>query len=521
MSEPLVRKRGMIDMLGIACAVNYFYANKLRVNTKRSIHKIPLLFEEFKISDIYYNNYRIDVITLYKEKTVKIPKIHIDLDIMPHFYFVVQIGAKIKEAKMIGFIDAKSVSVCSHDSKFYYPTLDLLFDIRKFVSITRRSTPARILLGKHIECMGLFLKFMDNDLSSVYKKQLIQHLMSCDACRERFIDVMSFEKLAGNLKFYPDLLKKCEINRLNAQANFEKAKVQASKEDETLVERLENNNEQDEKKQYLAQNVQQTQATEKLQEMKEVLRTTDDDKVIVISSQKIKQKSKKIIDSIFNEIPKIELPPLSVLMDAKNKRKAMVFVAAIFVLLSFVVISCTGVDNSINDEITQKEQNEETMDLANLQDENDYLEMLPPSTGEARLIPKQRSIEEFTINAPQIAEPSYTPQISKVSWEAPESLVKKDDYTKYLQLIGKNIKLNLQNDLLLVNDIPMNKTVRTDIKVAASGDIHSINIIRSSGSEIIDSRIEKTVNETMTYMKPPSHGILSRPVNITLTIELH
>ena len=44
--------------------------------------------------------YRIDVITLYKEKTIKIPKIHVDMDILPHFYFVVQIGSKIKEAKM-------------------------------------------------------------------------------------------------------------------------------------------------------------------------------------------------------------------------------------------------------------------------------------------------------------------------------------------------------------------------------------------------------------------------------------
>ena len=131
-SDSQIRKRGMIDMLGINCAINYLHAKKFRIDTKRSVYKIPLLFEEFKITDIYYGNYRIDVITLFKEKTVKIPKIQVDMDILPHFYFVVQIGSKIKEAKMVGFIEGKKVLSCSHDSKFYYPTLDMIFDIKKF-----------------------------------------------------------------------------------------------------------------------------------------------------------------------------------------------------------------------------------------------------------------------------------------------------------------------------------------------------------------------------------------------------
>ena len=135
MSTPQIRKRGMIDMLGIACAINYLYAKRIRVDNKRSVYKIPLLYEEFKISDIYFGNYRIDVITLFKEKTIKIPKIHVDMDILPHFYFIVQIGGKIREAKMIGFIEGKKIQKCSCDSKFYYPTLDMLLDLEKFICV--------------------------------------------------------------------------------------------------------------------------------------------------------------------------------------------------------------------------------------------------------------------------------------------------------------------------------------------------------------------------------------------------
>ena len=178
LSEPEVRKRGMIDMLGISCAINYLTSKGYRIDTKKSVYKIPALFEEFKITDIYYRNYRIDIITLYKEKNIKIPKIHKDMDIMPNFYFVVQIGAKIKEAKIIGFIDAKSIQVCSHDSRFYYPTLDMVFGLNKFSSMTIHSVVGKTLLGKHVDCLGLFLRFLDGDLSTVYKRQMIQHLMN-------------------------------------------------------------------------------------------------------------------------------------------------------------------------------------------------------------------------------------------------------------------------------------------------------------------------------------------------------
>jgi len=48
LSEAHIRKRGMIDMLGINCAINYLYAKKIKTSTQKSVYKVPLLFEEFK-----------------------------------------------------------------------------------------------------------------------------------------------------------------------------------------------------------------------------------------------------------------------------------------------------------------------------------------------------------------------------------------------------------------------------------------------------------------------------------------
>lgn len=508
MSTPQIRKRSMIDMLGINCAINYLHAKRIRVDNKKSVYKIPLLFEEFKITDIYFGNYRIDVITLFKEKTVKIPKVHVDMDILPHFYFVVQIGAKIKEAKMIGFIEAKKITKCSSDSKFFYPTLDMIFGIDRFMTLTKQSVPTKTLLGKHVDCMGLFLKFIDNDLSSVYKRQLIQHLMNCDSCRSRFIDTMEFERLAGNIRFYPELMRKYET-----KAEIEDVAIEYDRQTkfESFEEGLKNAS--------IIPVEEAKPAFIDIDNNKSIKDECEEEKPKIVQMFDIaqtKQIKKNVIDAIFDEIPKIELPQIKTIASAKNRRSLLIALVLIFVLGTFTLIS---VKNSPEIDKPQDEQMADFEEFSEDYDVEDYNNN--SSDGYAKLIPKDTTnIENFTIQQPISTKPTYSPTITNISWEAPESLVKKANYTKFLQLIGKNVKLNLQNDLLLVNDIPVNKVAKVDINIASNGNVNSIKMSASSGTPSIDASIKKIVNETFSYMKPPAHGIISKSVDITLTIEL-
>ena len=491
-------------MLGISCAINYLHAKRIRVDNKRSVYKIPLLFEEFKISDIYYNNYRIDVITLFKEKTIKIPKIHVDMEILPDFYFIVQIGGKIKEAKMIGFIEGKKIQRCSSDSKYHYPTLDMLLDLEKFAQLTKHSTPTKTLLGKHVDCMGLFLKFIDKDLSSVYKRQLIQHLMNCDSCRSRFIDTMEFERMAGNIQYYPELSKKYESKTKFEDVSFKFNQLDEQKSFEESINKaiISNNNEE------LEQNFINIEQSEN--NIEEIPKT-----VQMFDIADPKQLKNGVIDTIFNEIPKLELPQIKTIANAKTRRALLIAFIILFVFSSFLLISFKGTSETI-------EQNNEITNFDEFEEEYDYEDYNNNSEGYAQLIPKENTtIDNFSIRHPKITKATYTPTITNISWEAPESLVKKANYTKFLQLIGKNVKLNLQNDLLLVNDIPINKLVKVDINIAPNGNVNSIKLTSSSGSPSIDSSIKKVVTDTLTYMKPPSHGVISKSVNITLSVELN
>ena len=494
MSTPQIRKRGMIDMLGIACAMNYLHAKKFRIDNRKSVYKIPLLFEEFKITDIYYGNYRIDVITLYKEKTIKIPKIHVEMDILPHFYFVVQIGSKIKEAKMVGFIDAKNIPKCSSDSRFFYPTLDMIFDIDKFALYTKKSVPTKTLLGKHIDCMGLFLKFIDNDLSTVYKKTLIQHLMNCDSCRSNFIDTMEFERLATNIRYYPELMRRCE-----AKNEGKKFILDLGDRDKNTIEESINDaaNYKPEYSNPYAHIANMEEAKAKTVQMFDILDGTTVNK-------------KSTIDSIFNNFPKTV--DMKAFVSPKSKRKILMAFLIFIVLISFILISSKG-----NSDVYDDNRN-----IASFEEFNDEYDMDDYNNAPSDTIDPSGSIDDFIIKQPTTSnKPAYSPTISKVSFEAPESIVKKANYTKFLQLVGKNVKLNLQNDLLLVSDVPANRNIRVDINVASNGNVNSIKIADSSGSPAIDYSIKKVISETLTYMKPPAHGIVAKSADITLIIELN
>ncbi len=509
LSEPQIRKRGMIDMLGINCALNYLQSKRLKIDTRRSVYSIPSLFEEFKITDIYYGNYRIDVITLYKEKTVKIPKVHAEVDVMPDFYFVVQIGSKIKEAKMIGFIEAKSVLGCSSDSKYYYPTLDLIFDLKKFTSITKRSTPSRTLLGKHADCLGLFLKFIDNDLSNVYKSQLIQHIMNCDSCRGRFIEAMEFEKIANSIRQYPSLIKKYE-HKIQPETvimpeqpvnGFEQSLIRSNPKEIYRIENEDNT--------FIAQDTEPEMEPELEPEV-----------IVEEEEQEKDQPPQKVIDTIFKELKRIEIPQLKTIIKSKHRHALLALAIMFVILISVSLISLRGASNLAKD----ASQLDELQDnYANEYDPSEYetLYNTDNPSHQARLIPRQRDVDDFDIQAPVPSQPTYSPSVSKIAWEVPESLLKKADYTKFLQTTGKNIKLNLQNELLLVRDVPINRLITVNIKITSGGDVQSVNMIQTSGSPAIDAAINKVVKDTLRYMKPPAHGIIAKPVDASLTIELN
>lgn len=109
--------------------------------------------------------------------------------------------------------------------------------------------------------------------------------------------------------------------------------------------------------------------------------------------------------------------------------------------------------------------------------------------------------------------------ISKVAWEVPEDLAYNDSFRKYLQMAGKNLKLNLQNNLLLATEMAYSNKVVVDLSIKKDGSVESSTIATSSGSKQIDNIVLQSVKETLAYLKIPSDEVSGNSVNATLIIN--
>lgn len=109
--------------------------------------------------------------------------------------------------------------------------------------------------------------------------------------------------------------------------------------------------------------------------------------------------------------------------------------------------------------------------------------------------------------------------ISKVAWEVPEDFAYNDGFRKYLQLAGRNLKLNLQNNLLLATEMAYSNKVIVDLNINKDGSLQASSIATSSGSKQIDKIVLQSVKETLKYLKMPSSELSSNSVSATLIIN--
>lgn len=155
------------------------------------------------------------------------------------------------------------------------------------------------------------------------------------------------------------------------------------------------------------------------------------------------------------------------------------------------------------------------------QDNTDLNQQVPDQQaipGDNQQADSQRDMGQAVSDAFTSSEPVST-NISKIAWEVPEDLAYNDSFRKYLQIAGKNLKLNLQNNLLLANEMAYSNKVIVDLNIARDGSLQSDNIVISSGSKQIDKIVLQSVKETIKYLKMPSSELGGSSVAATLIIN--
>lgn len=171
---------------------------------------------------------------------------------------------------------------------------------------------------------------------------------------------------------------------------------------------------------------------------------------------------------------------------------------------------------------TDATQNPAEMDLATTNDPTsqpiDQLEQPTSALGAAPQASAAPRDMGQAVSDAFLSEP-VSANISKVAWEVPEDLAYNDSFRQYLQVAGKNLKLNLQNNLLLATEMAYANKIVVDLEINKNGAIQASNVVASSGSKQIDKIVLQSIKETLKYLKMPSSEIQGQYVVATLIIN--
>ena len=109
--------------------------------------------------------------------------------------------------------------------------------------------------------------------------------------------------------------------------------------------------------------------------------------------------------------------------------------------------------------------------------------------------------------------------ITKLSWQINEKLAVEPSVKEYLQTAGKNIQLNLQNDLANASDVAFNNSVKVSFEIAPDNTMKGIQVLESSGSDKIDAAITKSIKNTLKYVSVPKLKNYNSDYFLTLIIN--
>ena len=110
--------------------------------------------------------------------------------------------------------------------------------------------------------------------------------------------------------------------------------------------------------------------------------------------------------------------------------------------------------------------------------------------------------------------------LKSVAWQVPASMTSDVVFSKYLQIAGKNIKLNLAADLLGTDDFAYNNKIKVSMTVKNNSPVKNVKIIESSGSKDVDDIVLQSIKQTLKYINSPVMSTDTEDKDVVLVISI-
>ena len=204
---------------------------------------------------------------------------------------------------------------------------------------------------------------------------------------------------------------------------------------------------------------------------------------------------------------------ISTSKNKKSNKKLVAIVALALLLLAGAGTMLNSSKNSDNDYSISAQDNELANDMpapkqiehkaptkpAGKQETTDNYE-----DDEDLLATQKTSVADRKIETSLSNQAGAAPVILKaVAWQVPSSISKDAIFNKYLQIAGKNIKMNLATDLLDTDDFAYNNKIKISMTVKNNAPVKNIKVVESSGSKNVDDIVLQSIKQTLKYINTP------------------
>lgn len=211
LDTPELRKKAYISQLSVDIVSEYLEQAGISVNTRQSFFKNLLLLNEFSFADLYAQNVRIDVRTLIGSdySQMWVPKSHFTFGLTPDIYLGLRISQDIREADMLGFIEADKINRFSGKNReFVIVETEQLIPLSELTSYVKKFEKKKNSFNKasHEKVRDLFFAYIDGEIEKQDKIYLLKHIAKCEACAEEFNTCLGFDKNFRSIRRIPGFL---------------------------------------------------------------------------------------------------------------------------------------------------------------------------------------------------------------------------------------------------------------------------------------------------------------------------
>ena len=207
LNDEYQRKRAYASIVALYAFLNKLEESSYNIQKAMTLFRNPILNEQYEISDIYVNNWRLDVRVVTDGNAFLAPKIHFDEDILPDYYVVIKVDKDLKNAEFIGIYDTKENKDEPYDYNYRSIPFSCLMSYGEFLNKVRTEKQESVSEEDRIFFNETYLGIMDNDLGTATKNRLVKLLFGNSELRTEFCCFTGFEMVSSNSSQYTDLFR--------------------------------------------------------------------------------------------------------------------------------------------------------------------------------------------------------------------------------------------------------------------------------------------------------------------------